>query len=149
MDELLRYGEELAAMTPEIRVTECARVRELAGAEPGAGEQLHILQIQMLADGCGDRQATLAALSAFRDGLAEPPVRSWLAFQEQVLSRWQAKEEQVRSLEKQLQQTQQSVQKSRKTAKTRESELQDLKDKLDALKSIERDLGGSEGGRKP
>lgn len=148
-NELLRYGDELALMSAEARQAECARVLELAGPEAGAGTHLHLLQIQMLVDGCGDQRANLAALATLQVNIADESTRRWLAFQEQVAARWQARDDRCKMLEKQLQQTLKTVRTSRNRVKSRESEVQELKDKLDALKSIEENLGGSETGRNP
>jgi len=147
LEELVRYGEELVAMSDESRRLECAQVLSLMGSEERLGVRAHLLQIQLLDESCGDRRGTLDALAAARSNLADEPLRRWLAFHERLLSMHQTLREENRKLDKLLRQARETAAISRKRAKSMEGETRELQDKLDALKSIEQNLGGAEGGK--
>jgi hypothetical protein len=144
LEELVRYGEELVSMTDESRRAECAQVLNLMTPDERLGVRLHLLQIQMLDEGCGNRRQTLDALMAARASVTDEPLRNWIIFQERLLTLNQSLREENRKLDKHLKQAREKAAISRKRAKSMEGETRELQDKLDALKSIEQNLGGAE-----
>lgn len=139
LDRLVAFGGETAAMDDAARQAECRHLHDLATVAPSLGLRLHLATLQSVGDACGSVAAALATLREIKPEAKDEPLRSWVLYQEQVLSRLDRENDQRREIELKVKQAMDRAQRSQREAKTRENQLKTLQDKLDALKSIEQD----------
>lgn len=166
LDELLRFIGELAGQTAEQRAAECSHVLELNQSGPNVGLWAHLFLAQLLVESCGEIRETATALQARKSEIKDERVRHFLAYQDQMLARLDREVEKRKSLYLNLKFTEQQARKRKRELITfesevknceselsscendllrRESQVKNLQDKLDALKSIEENVGGSQG----
>jgi hypothetical protein len=137
LDHLVSYGGKAAAMDDAARRVECQHLQELGATHPSLGLKLHVATLQSVGDACGSVEEALDSLRRVKAEVKDDAMRSWVAYQEQVLSRLDREADFRREIEQKVKQATEKALRSQREAKTKENQVKTLQDKLDALKSIE------------
>jgi hypothetical protein len=141
LDELLRFGGDLAKRTSSYRADECRRLLKRQQETPGlVGIQLHLMTARLLSDACGDAWRIADSVSAIPPGRLPDQRVQWLvATQAEALKRLGSASRRVVAAERK-QKAGQGAPESPK------DEARILREKLEAIRSMERrlDKTGSE-----
>ncbi|NJD07595.1 MAG: hypothetical protein FIA97_14020 [Methylococcaceae bacterium] len=137
LSHLVDYGGKAAAMDDGARRAECQHLQELATTNPSLGLKLHLATLQSVGDACGSVEKALDSLRRVKAEVRDESMRSWVAYQEEVLGRLDREADFRREIEQKVKQATEKALRSQREAKTKENQVKTLQDKLDALKSIE------------
>lgn len=140
LDELLRFGSELARKTRSARAEECRTLLDRQHDMPNVGVQLHLLAGRLLSDACGDARKISDSASALPPAsLPDPRVRWWVAAQVEALKRL--------SESKRLAVVERKPKMANSVPASQKDEARVLREKLEAIRSIERRLDEVNGGK--
>lgn len=137
LDELLRFGNDLAMSTGSYRADECRRLLKRQQETPDlVGAKLHLMTARLLSDACGDAWRIAESVSAIPPGrLADQRVQWLVAAQAEALKRLGSASRKVATVErKQKEKAGQGAPESPK------GEAKILREKLEAIRSMERRL---------
>jgi hypothetical protein len=145
IEALMLYGGEVVQMSGGVRQSECETVKGLEKEKPSLAFRLHLFAVLSLSESCGGLSDALELLKSLQSEVKDAAVASWLRYQEELLRMVESDREARRSMEDKMKQVRATAKRSEREVKTKESEVKTLQNKLEALKSIEHNLGGSQG----
>ncbi len=148
LDELLRFGADMAKKPGSARAEECRRLLKFQREAPGIGVRLHLLAGRLLSESCGDaRKIAEAAASSYPSDIRV----QWLAAaQSEALKRLGsgASRRSVASDRKQKStpDAQDAKPDSKPDSRKDDDEAKRLREKLEQIRSLERKLDESNDG---
>lgn len=147
LDELLRFGADLARKSGSARAEECRRLLKRQRETPGVGVQLHLMSGRLLSESCGDARRIVDAVNSIPAGSLPDARVQWLvAAQTATLKRLGGTSKRIAAAErlerkqKQRAPEAQRAPDSPRVPESQKDEARVLREKLEAIRSIERKL---------